>query len=383
MKDSQLLKKKQKKFIQNKLLKASNKPREKKISQFSNIRSRWLSVISKEKLPITSAKVPQQKVTGNKIESFIKRHEVDFQMILIPLILYLIFIIISFVNDDISRTTSQNKLSPVNFMVKVNDYPFVQSVQLPTISAKAGIIIDSDSQVVLFSKNPKLRFSMASTTKIMSALVAFDYYQDGSILTVRRFGVEGSVLGLLLGEKYSFKDLLYAMLLPSANDAAYTIADNYPGGEDAFVLKMNEKAAMLHLSDTHFSDPTGLDDDGDYTTVVDMARLASYAIKNKEFTEITSTKKKIITTTSFTKQYELNNLNRLLGKEGVYGIKTGTTEGAGEVLVTSTMYDGHTFIIVVMNSQQRFVDTEILLSFIAKNVKYKSTEINPAGLLLK
>jgi D-alanyl-D-alanine carboxypeptidase len=161
----------------------------------------------------------------------------------------------------------------------------VQQVATPQVSANAAIIVDAKSQVILFSKNPELRFSMASTTKIMTAL-------------------------------------------------------------------------------------TGLDDDGDYTTVVDLARLASYAINNKTFVEITSTKSMTITNLAFTRTYPLTNLNRLLGSEGVTGIKTGTTEGAGEVLVTSTVKNGHTYIIVVMQSKNRFSDTQALMNFIDENVQY-------------
>jgi D-alanyl-D-alanine carboxypeptidase len=211
---------------------------------------------------------------------------------------------------------------------------------------------------------------MASTTKIMTALTALDYYKDDSVLTIKSSNVEGAILGFQKGEKFYFENLLYAMLLPSANDAAVAIADNYPGGIDSFVKKMNENAENLYLYNTHFSDPTGLDDDGDYTTVVDMAHLASYAKQNAKFTEVTSTKEKIITNVSYSRQYPLSNLNKLLGINGVTGIKTGTTEGAGEVLVTSTVANGHTYIVVVMNSLDRFSDTATLLSFISDNVQY-------------
>src|SRR5262249_17236541 len=161
-------------------------------------------------------------------------------------------------------------------------------------------------------KNPQLRFSIASTTKIMTALVGLDYYKPDDILTVKTGGVPGSGLNLIPGEQFKFIDLMYAMLLPSANDAAQTIADNYPGGEKAFVNKMNEKALSLHLSNTHYADPIGLNDDGDYSTVVDMARLASYAISNTTFVEVTSTKYKTIYSRNLARIYPLTNLNKLL-----------------------------------------------------------------------
>lgn len=307
----------------------------------------------------------QQKKVNKK-----RSYEFDLQLILVPLILLIILAIISLINIHVLQDIERNKLAESDSIAKVNPYPFVKSVSMPTISAKAAIIADADSQVILFSKNPQLRFSMASTTKIMTALTALDYYKDDSVLTVNTPGTEGSRIGLQQGEKLYFKDLLYAMLLPSANDAALVIAENYPGDKEEFVRKMNEKAQSLHLSQTHFSDPTGLDDDGNYTTVVDMAHLASYAIKNKKFTEITATKQKTIATINTSKQYTFYNLNKLLGENGVTGIKTGTTEGAGEVLVTSTVENNHTFIIVVMSSEDRFVDTKTLLTFISQNVEF-------------
>lgn len=298
----------------------------------------------------------------------------DFLLVLIPLFLLVILFSVTLVNNHYLQILAVNKLAPLEENTPIHPYPFVATRPLIDLSAKAAIVVEADSQVPLFEKNPNLRFPMASTTKIMTALTALQYFKNNSVLTVKSSGVEGSQLGLYPGEQFYFEDLLYAMLLPSANDAAVAIADNYPGGMPAFVAKMNENAAALHLTDTHFSDPTGLDDDGDYTTVVDMARLASYAIKNKELTKITSTKAKVITNISQSQQYDLYNLNQLLGSYGVTGIKTGTTPRAGEVLVTSASENGHTFIIVVMNSQQRFVDTQLLLNFVMNNVQFISPE---------
>ena len=319
MKDSQFVKKKQRKFIK-KTVKPVVVPQRKKISDI--------------KINLPEIKLPT-----------LKHYEKDFALILIPLSLFLVFLILNFINESYTKEITANQLIAFSMDTQINPYPFAQEMPLLPLSAKSAIITDADSQVVIFSKNALLRFSMASTVKIMTALTALDYYKDASILTIKSSGVEGTTLGLQPGDQFYFKDLLYAMLLPSANDAATAIADNYPGGRSAFVAKMNQKAADMHLFDMHFADPTGLEDDGDYTTATDMARLAAIAIQNKEFA-------------------------------GVTGIKTGTTEGAGEVLVTSSVAAGHTFIIVVMNSQERFVDTGILLNFIAQKVQF----ISPAGM---
>ena len=306
----------------------------------------------------------------NPFTAFFKSHDSDIQLILFPMILLVILITLALLNMQLAKKLDQEGFIPADIQTPLHPYPFVQAAQTPDISAKAAIIVDRDSQVTLYSKNPQLRFSMASTTKIMTALTALDYYKADDILTVQRSNVPGSGLNLYAGEQFHFMDLMYAMLLPSANDAAQAIADNYPGGSAAFVKRMNEKAKSLHLANTHYADPTGLEDDGDYTTVVDLARLASYAISNPTFVQVTSSKYRTITTSNFARQYELTNLNKLLGIDGVTGIKTGTTEGAGEVLVTSTTKNGHTYIIIVMNSEDRFADTTSLLHFIDTNVRY-------------
>lgn len=335
------------------------KARPKKSKKFIHKSAEVISSIV-EKKPRISAVSP----------TFLKKYESDFILLLVPLILLFIYLILIAINTIVSSINKQQQLIEGNFFSTIHVYPFVQNIHTPEISAKTAIITDADSQVVIYSKNPRVRFSMASTTKIMTALVALDYYRKDSILTIKTGNVEGSGLRLYPGEQFTFDSLLYAMLLPSANDAAQAIADNYPGGEEAFVQKMNERAAALHLSDTHYADPIGLNDDGNFTTVVDMARLASYAVKNKDFTTVTSTKEKFISTINQTRTFDLHNLNILLGVDGVFGIKTGTTEGAGEVLTTAANINGHTFIIVVMNSTDRFADTKILLDFISTNVKY-------------
>lgn len=253
--------------------------------------------------------------------------------------------------------------------ISYSSYPLSKDSSTPNISAESAIVMDNDSKVVLFAKNPEFRFSTASTAKIMSALVALDKFGLTDILTVKEASSEGSFIGLKAGEKLTFENLLYAMLLPSANDAAETIAQNYPGGESAFVEKMNETARIFLLYNTHYADPAGLLDNQNYTTAFDLARLVSYALKNKTFAEVVSTKDKIIANTEGD-LYPIKNLNKLLGVYGVNGVKTGSTIEAGEVLVTSKVEEGHTLIIVVMKSQDRFEDTEKLLKQVSGNITY-------------
>ena len=256
-------------------------------------------------------------------------------------------------------------------------YPVFKSPITPDISAKSAVVMDNDSKVLLFSKNPNLLFSMASTTKIMTALISLDYYKMNDILTIITERVEGVNVGFKIGEKLFFKDILYAMLLPSGNDAAFALAQNYPGGEIAFIKKMNEKAKLLHLDNTNFADAIGLEDSRDYTTSLDLARLSLHALTNEVFAQIVATKTKGISDVTGKNKYLLNNLNKLLGVQGVNGIKTGYTNEAGQVLATSKVEidsndKKHNLIIVIMDSLDRFWDTSKILYLVSGNINYLS-----------
>ena len=255
---------------------------------------------------------------------------------------------------------------------KSSSYPFLKNKFNPNILAQGAIVVDKDSGVVIYAKNENLRFSPASTTKIMTALTALDHFKLTDVLEVKRATGEGSILGLVQGEKMTFLDLLYAMLLPSANDAAFVIAQNYPGEESGFVEKMNQKAKLLGLNNTHFQDPAGLLDQDDYTTPLELARLASVSLENKLFSQVVSTKYRFISDIYAVKTYSLLNKNKLLGIDGISGIKTGFTDEAGGVLVSSKTENGHTLIIVVMKSEDRFGDTLALTSYVSDNLTYLS-----------
>ncbi len=282
-------------------------------------------------------------------------------------------------DESVEKSIAQQNIRTYNDAYEIKPYPIFDSSQISGISAYAAIIVDDASQVVIFAKNPRFRFSMASTTKLMSALIGLDYFAKDDILTVRRVGVEGAVVGFPLGEKLFFDDLLYAMLLPSGNDATYAIADSYPGGVGSFITAMKTKARELHLNETNFSDPAGLSDSG-YTTVSDLARMTSFVIKNPIIARITGTKQKNITNVDGSRKYLLSNLNKLLGSNGVVGVKTGYTQEAGEVLITAKVDDGHTYIIVVMNSKDRFLDTQKLLFWLSDNIQFFSPHFKSLDL---
>jgi D-alanyl-D-alanine carboxypeptidase (penicillin-binding protein 5/6) len=283
-----------------------------------------------------------------------------------------VFLVFWFLNFFLNFWIVNHKILPASFSLsEETQLPIIKTEFVPQISAKGAIIMDADSKVILYSKNPDLRFSTASTAKIMTALTAVDYFTPQDILTVQNATDEGSVLGLKQGERFTFENLLYAMLLPSANDAALAISQNYPGLEAAFVERMNAKARFLNLYNTSYADPAGLIDSGDYTTPFDLARLASFAVKNSEIKKIVGTKEMVIADT-YGNIFPLENINKLLGVDGVNGVKTGFTGEAGEVLVTSKLEKGKTIIIVVMGSDDRFLDTQKLLDLVSNNLSYLS-----------
>ena len=153
----------------------------------------------------------------------------------------IVFILLILLGLDayLIRTIGKDKILPSSLIISTEvKFPVLKTEFIPFISAKGAVIMDADSKTVLFAKNPELRFSPASTTKIMTALTALNYFKLNDILIVKTAKSDGVALGLKQGEKMTFENLLYALLLPSANDAALAISENYPGGKDAFVNKM-------------------------------------------------------------------------------------------------------------------------------------------------
>lgn len=271
-----------------------------------------------------------------------------------------LFILIQFTSV---KKISGNEVSSVNFSY------FLKRPDLLS-SSKALIVYDTVARVPLLSKNQSLRFSPASTVKMMTALVALENYSPDTILTVGNLSesADSSRMGLYIGEKMSVLNLLYGMLLPSGSDAAEVLADNYPGGETAFVARMNEKARLLGLSNTNFVDPSGYSDDN-YATAYDLARLGAYALKNDTVRDIVKTKKVIVYNSDRTIAHNLENLNELLDIPNVTGVKTGFTNEAEGVLVTSYVKDGRTYVIVVLGSKDRFADTRQLIEGIIRDLK--------------
>jgi D-alanyl-D-alanine carboxypeptidase len=256
--------------------------------------------------------------------------------------------------------------------ITMNDLPILgANTELPNFSAYGILARDADSSVVLFEKNSDTKLLPASTTKIMTALVAMDYYKDDQIIKVGPVNVAGQKMLLHQGEEITFENLLSGLLMYSANDAAEVLAANYEGGREAFIEAMNDKSRIIHLDNTHFANPTGLDEDNHYSTAKDMVRLSEIAMENPKFAQIVATRAKVVKSVDNKFIHNLININELLGKiDGVKGVKTGWTEGARENLITYIERNNKRVYIALLGSEDRFGETEKLIDWIFTNYNW-------------
>lgn len=230
----------------------------------------------------------------------------------------------------------------------------------PSVSAAKAVLLDASSGRVLYEKDACDRSLIASTTKIMTALVVCERCNlaDRVKIPAEAVGIEGSSLYLKEGEVLTVQDLLYGLMLHSGNDAAVALAIYCGGTEADFVAMMNEKAARLGLGDTHYANPNGLDHDGNYSTALDLARLAAYALENEDFLRTVSCKTVTIGNRS------LRNHNRLLfSYDGAIGVKTGYTKAAGRILVSAAERDGRRLVAVTINAPDDWNDHTALLDY--------------------
>ncbi len=251
-----------------------------------------------------------------------------------------------------------------------------------TLTAESVYAFDLGSATLLYEKNSRAKLYPASTIKMLTALVAVEYYQLEDILSIdSEFEIIGNKINLQPGDQLRVRDLLAALLLSSANDSAYLLANNYQGGLIAFVEAMNNKARELNLVDSQFLNPAGLDEVGQLSSARDLNILARELLKNDFLRELVATPYLEIKTIDNGDNnrpitiYQLFNTNQLLGTlGGVRGVKTGTTDRAGQVLVSLVERNGRQILISLMNSQDRYSDTEKLLAWIFNTYQFVSPE---------
>lgn len=242
--------------------------------------------------------------------------------------------------------------------------PLSRPVGAKAISAKAYALVEQSTGRVLLSGNGELRLPMASTTKIMTALLAVESGKLDESYTVpaEALKVEGSSMGLVPDERITLRELVYGLMLESGNDAANAIAFMLGGSTERFAAMMNDRAHRLGLDNTHFTNPSGLYNADHYTTAIDLAHLAAYAMKDPEFAKIVGTKSVAITYNGIKNGRTLVNHNRLLRDyAGALGVKTGFTKKSGRCLVSCAARDGVELVAVTLGDPDDWKDHAELL----------------------
>lgn len=255
----------------------------------------------------------------------------------------------------------------------------IEQTMLPKVEAKGAILMDHKTGRVLWEKNATQPLAMASTTKIMTAIVALENADKNDIVRVSQRAARSPKVKMNLSkdEEIKLEYLLYALMLQSFNDAAVAIAEHVSGSVEEFCKLMTNKAKEIGAYNTSFETPSGLDGENHYSTAYDMALIARYALENKEFVNIITTKN--INVNSNKREYSLNNKNRLLNElQGAKGVKTGFTGKAGHCFVGAVERNGMQLISVVLGSgwgdrgkNQKWVDTKEIMAYGFKEFNYK------------
>lgn len=274
---------------------------------------------------------------------------------------------------------------------------FVYAENDLSVDAKASLIIEENSGKVIHEENSNIQNYPASVTKILTAILTLENCELTDTVTVSKTAISNIPSGyviapLFIGEQMSVEDLLYALMLKSANDAAYVLAEHVGGSVEGFSEMMNKKAEELGCKNSHFVNPNGIHNSDHYTTAYDMYLIAKYAMKNEKFVKIVSTYQH---TLSATNKYSKNdrimkNTNNFVNPssryydENVKGIKTGTTLQAGNCLITCTSKNGFDVITVILGartSESKFSETKRMMNYVFDNYKY--TEIHKKGDVIK
>lgn len=292
-----------------------------------------------------------------------------YKIIFAIFILLFVFTFFPIYADDLSEEENIDISSDLEDVLIQETSSTVDSNSL-NLNCSSCVVIDRLSKTILYGKNEKNRVKMASTTKIMTAIVVIENSSLDTTVEVSQKAAStgGSRLGLKAGDKITIRDLLYGLMLRSGNDTAVCLAENISGNIADFANLMNAKAQELGLSNSHFESPHGLDSDEHYTTAYELALLSDYALQNSTFLNIVGTKNYTITINGYPKS--LTNTNELLGNlNGVYGIKTGFTNGANRCLVTACKRGDMDIICVVLGADTKSFRTKDSIKLIEYSFK--------------
>jgi D-alanyl-D-alanine carboxypeptidase len=281
-------------------------------------------------------------------------------------------------------TFSYWKIYPQNQFLTKNDqlinfnFPDTSVIKLannPPLTSSTYILIDVATNKILTSKNKDQKIYPASTTKLATALTALNLYPLDEIITVNQAYDEGKVMELQLGEKITVQSLVQALLVYSANDSAYTLANHYQGGISGFIDQMNLLMSRYNLTNTHFTNVDGIHNDNHYSTVYDLSQLGRLSIKNQIVTNVVKNKSLTVTDITGNIKHEITSTNELLGVvPEIIGLKTGWTPEAKGCFIGLIDIDGHQVISVVANSDDRFQDTKVLINWLKQNVFWQITQ---------
>ena len=243
---------------------------------------------------------------------------------------------------------------------------FAGNDPIPELTAKAAIVMETSTGKVLYSRNGNERRYPASTTKIITLITALEYgnLDDTVMASPNAAATEGSSLWLSAGEQLKLRDMLYGIMLVSGNDATVAVAEHISGSVEGFAKLMTEKAHALGALNSNFSNTSGLPDERHYTTAYDLAKITAYGYKNPLFTEIVSTKHKVIPWPGKDHARDLYNENRMLWLyDGANGVKTGYTDAAGRCLVSAANRNGIQIVAIVLDSERMWDDSIKLLNY--------------------
>lgn len=250
----------------------------------------------------------------------------------------------------------------------------------PGTSARAYAVVDTQTGRVLFSNNADEQLPMASTTKIMTCIIALERCSMDEVVTVdpAAAGLDGTSIYLSAGETITVHDLLYGLMMASGNDAAAALAYHIAGGIDQFAALMNQKAKEIGAVHTNFANPHGLPAENHYTTAADLAIIASYALKNEDFAKIVSTKSMDLPADDDSPARYLRTKNKMLTMyDGGIGVKTGYTKAAGKCLVSAAERDGARYVGVVLSDPDMWNDSFNLMDYTFAT--YKPTRVLEEG----
>jgi len=243
----------------------------------------------------------------------------------------------------------------------------------PVIGAKAALLMDLDTGIVMYEKNPDQQLPMASLTKIMTAVLILDSHRLDEVVTIdddfNSMGELGVRMWLQKYEKITVESLLTGLLVPSAGDAAMALAKYHSGSVEAFMEAMNNKARMLNLKNTNFVNPHGIDAENHYSSAYDLAILTKYALRNKDFRRIVRISGATVTSANGQISHSLEGTNYLLNSYlDIRGVKTGTTDAAGESLINlAHNTNGKEVIVVLLNSPSRFQESKSIIDWAFRN----------------